>query len=111
MNGEQTNHVVRWFLTAMSGVVVGGLSARHVLTADQLDQVSSFITSETMVALIIAIIPLVWGLISHSTSSLIGKAAKLKEVENVELVPNKESVKILDKVGSSPEARVTIAPF
>lgn len=68
MNPEQTKSSARWFIATFGGAIAGWFAAKGWFTVDQ---VTSVLNSETTLAVIGSVVPLVWGWFVHTQKNAV----------------------------------------
>jgi hypothetical protein len=101
-NNEQLKSLVRWALSWASGVAIGVLTAKGWLTPDQLAQVSSFFSSETLVTLLVSAGAAVWGLVAHTQTNAVAVVA---EMPGTVVSPSGSSISMIDSALATAAAK------
>lgn len=102
-NEEQVKTVLRWLITVFGGGIAGWFAAKGWFTVDQ---VQSILNSPVVMSTVVALVPLVWGILSKTRAKLVAAVNRMPEVAGVVTKFTPAGIALANKVN---ETAVTIA--
>lgn len=97
MNEEQVKSGVRWFVATFGGLIVGYVTAKGWISADQ---ATTILNSSAFVGAIASIIVGVWGLFVHSKTNAVAVVNAMPEVKGVVTQPTQAGLALAQAIPS-----------